>query len=205
MTVTRARLRRRACQASPLLLALLLPAPAAATTFQALCGNTPCTINLDTNGIGDRKSFIPIGRIARWYAGGQETYDRTNGTVGAVGGGTAGAIAGGLLLGPIGLVGGMVGGALAGSKAGKTADLYFTVVGYDSGGDKTTLNFRFVNPRPANQLKQELAVLTGLAMGETRSLAELQRQRDGLPQRLGNGTGPQSIPSQSYVSPSRYR
>lgn len=190
----------------------LSPAPGPAAprtgdghTYQTLCGNTPCSISLDANGIGDKRSFIPIGRIARWYAGGQETYDSTNGTVGAVGGGTAGAIAGGLLLGPIGLVGGMVDGALAGSKAGKTADLYFAVVGYDSGGDKTTLNFRFVNPRPANQLKQELAVLTGLAMGETRSLAELQRQRDGLRQRLGTGTGPQSIPSQSYVSPSRYR
>jgi len=47
-------------------------------------------------------------------------------------------------------------------------------------------------------------VLTGLAMGETRSLAELQRQRDGLPQRLGSGPSPQSIPTQSYGSPSRY-
>ncbi|MCT0206914.1 hypothetical protein [Synechococcus sp. CS-1332] len=205
MSAPSARLRLRTAQASPLLLALLLPAPAAATTYQALCGNTPCSINLDANGIGDRNSFIPIGRIARWYAGGQETYDSTNGTVGAVGGGTAGAIAGGLLLGPIGLVGGMVGGAMAGSKAGKAADLHFSVVGYDSAGDKTTLNFRFVNPRPANQLKQELAVLTGLAMGKTRSLADLQRDRDGLPQRLGGGPSPQSIPSQSYVAPSRYR
>jgi hypothetical protein len=205
MTVRRARLLLRAALTSPLLVALLLPVPGIATTYQALCGNNPCTINLDANGIGSLNSFIPIGRIARWYAGGQETYDSTNGTVGAVGGGTAGAIAGGLLLGPIGLVGGMVGGALAGSRAGKTADLYFTVVGYDSAGDKTTLNFRFVNPRPANQLKQELAVLTGLAMGETRSLAELQRRGDPLPQRLGNGNGPQSIPSQSWVAPSRYR
>ncbi|AFY28129.1 hypothetical protein [Cyanobium gracile] len=205
MVPASARLRIRAALITPVLLSLLLPAQASAATYQALCGNNPCTINLDANGIGDRKSFIPIGRVARWFAGGAETYDTTNGTVGAVGGGTAGAIAGGLLLGPIGLVGGMVGGAVAGSKAGRTADLYFTVVGYDSAGDKTTLNFRFVNPRPANQMKQELPVLTGLAMGETRSLAELQRRVDPLPQRLGNGSGPQSIPSQSYGAPSRYR
>jgi hypothetical protein len=205
MVSASARLRIRAAMITPVLLSLLLPARASAATYQALCGNNPCTINLDANGIGDRKSFIPIGRVARWFAGGAETYDTTNGTVGAVGGGTAGAIAGGLLLGPIGLVGGMVGGALAGSKAGRTADLYFTVIGYDSAGDKTTLNFRFVNPRPANQMKQELAVLTGLAMGETRSLAELQRRVDPLPQRLGNGSGPQPIPSRSYVAPSRYR
>jgi hypothetical protein len=101
------------------------------------------------------------------------------------------------------MVGGMVGGALAGSKAGRTADLYFTVVGYDSAGDKSTLNFRFVNPKPANLLKQELPMLTGLAIGETRSLAELRRQGDPLPQRLGSGPSPQPIPSQSYGS--RYR
>ncbi|MCP9859010.1 MULTISPECIES: hypothetical protein [unclassified Cyanobium] len=205
MTITRARLRRRTAQTTPLLLALLLPAPATATTYQALCGNNPCTINLDMNGIGGQNTFIPIGRIAKWYTGGEEGYDSTNGTVGAVGGGTAGAIAGGILLGPVGLVGGMVGGALAGSKAGKTADLYFSVVGYDSSGDKTTLNFRFVNPRPANRMKQELPMFTGLAMGETRSLADLQRHRDPLPQRLGGGPSPQSIPSQSYGAPSRYR
>ena len=48
-------------------------------------------------------------------------------------------------------------------------------------------------------------MLTGLAMGETRSLAELQHQRDGLPQRLGSGPSPQSIPTQSYGAFSRYR
>jgi hypothetical protein len=205
MATASARFRLRALLISPLLLTLLLPARASTSSYQALCGNNPCTITLDANGIGGQNTFIPIGRIARWFTGGEEGYDSTNGTVGAVGGGTAGAIAGGILLGPVGLVGGMVGGAMAGSKAGKTADLYFTVVGYDSSGDKTTLNFRFVNPKPANRMKQELPMLTGLAMGETRSLAELRRQRDPLPQRLGNGSSPQSIPSQSYVSPSRYR
>ncbi len=195
----------RAAQACPVLLALLLPAPASATTYQALCGNNPCTINVDVNGIGGLNTFIPIGRVAQWYTGGQESYNSTDGTVGAVGGGTAGAIAGGVLLGPVGLVGGLVGGALVGSKAGKTADLYFTVVGYDSSGEKTTLNFRFVNPKPANQLKQELPMLTGLAMGEVRSLAELERQPDPLPQRLGSEPVPQTIPSQTYLAPDRYR
>jgi len=195
--------RLRALLICPALLTLMLPARASASSYQALCGPNPCTITLDANGIGGPRSFIPLGRIARWYAGGEESFDSTNGTVGAVGGGTAGAIAGGILLGPVGLVGDMVGGALAGSKAGRTADLYFTVVGYDSAGDKTTLNFRFVNPKPANRLKQELPMLTGLAMGETRSLTELSRPGDPLPERLGSGPSPQSIPSQSYGS--RYR
>jgi hypothetical protein len=47
--------------------------------------------------------------------------------------------------------------------------------------------------------------MVGGALGETRSLADLERQRDGLPQRLGGGASPQSVPTQSYVAPSRYR
>jgi hypothetical protein len=47
--------------------------------------------------------------------------------------------------------------------------------------------------------------MVGGALGETRSLSDLERQRDGLPQRLGGGASPQSIPTQSYVAPSRYR
>jgi hypothetical protein len=205
MSLRSDRFAARAAQSWPLLLALALPAPAAASSYQALCGNTPCTITLDPNGIAGMNRFIPIGRIARWYTGGQETYDRTTGTVGAVGGGTAGAIAGGILLGPIGLLGGMVGGAFAGSNAGKSADLYFSVVGYDSNGVKSTLNFRFINPRPASLMRQELPMYTGLAMGQTRSLAELERNRDPLPSRLSSASGPMTIPSQSYVAPSRYR
>lgn len=205
MTLRSARPRFRAALVSPLLLALLPPAPAAAATYQALCGNNPCTITLDANGIGSKNTFIPIGRIAQWFTGGQEGYDATNGTAGALGGGTAGAIAGGLLLGPIGLVGGIVGGAYAGSKAGKTADLHFTVIGYDSFGKKTTMGFRFVNPKPANQLKLELPMYTGLAMGKVRSINELRRNADPLPQQLSDAPSPMSIPSQSYVAPSRYR
>ncbi len=205
MTPRSARPWSRAVLASPVLLGLLLPAPAAASTYQALCGNNPCTINLDANGIGGMNGFIPIGRIAQGFTGGQESYDATNGTAGALGGGTAGAIAGGLLLGPIGLVGGMVGGAFAGSKAGKTADLYFTVIGYDSYGKKTTLSFRFVNPKPANQLKMELPMFTGLAMGKVRPVNELRRNGDALPQQLSDAPSPMRIPSQSYVAPSRYR
>ena len=113
-------------------------------------------------------------RIAQWFTGGEEGYNAGTGTAGALGGATAGAIGGGLLLGPIGLIGGLIGGGLAGSKAGKTADLFFNVVGYDQSGKKTTISFRFVNPKPANKLKTELPMFTGLAMGQTRSLDELR-------------------------------
>lgn len=160
---------------TPLLaLAVLVAGPANASTYQALCPNDPCTISLDANGISSPAGFIPTARIAQWFTGGEEGYNAGTGTAGALGGATAGAIGGGLLLGPIGLIGGLIGGGLAGSKAGKTADLFFNVVGYDQSGKKTTISFRFVNPKPANKLKTELPMFTGLAMGQTRSLDELR-------------------------------
>ena len=165
---------------APLLLAAaLLPAPASASTYQALCGQTPCTISLDAAGLSSPAGFLPTARIAQWFTGGQEGYNAGSGTAGALGGATAGAIGGALLLGPIGLLGGLIGGGLAGSKAGNTADLFFNVVGYDQSGRKTTVSFRFINPKPANQLRMELPMFTGLAMGQTRSLDDLRAALSG--------------------------
>lgn len=169
-------------------LLLLLAQPGLASTYQALCGNDPCTIRLDANGLRGPGIKLPIERIARWFTGGEVTYDAASGTAGALGGGTAGAVAGGILLGPVGLVGGMVGGALAGSRTGQRADLYFNVIGYDREGLRRSLSFRFINPKPAAQLRQELPMFTGLAMGQTRDLASLQRSAvespELLPERL---------------------
>jgi hypothetical protein len=189
-----------------LLAALLLQAPARASTFHALCDDRPCTIRVDAHGLTAPGLFLPAQRIALWFSGGETGYDAAGGTAAALGGGTAGAVAGGALLGPIGLLGGLVGGAFAGSQAGRTADLYFNVVGYDLTGRKATLSFRFVNPRPAERLRSELPLVTGLAMGQTRSLEDLRRGATGrsapLPERLevipaGSGTpggpGPQRL------------
>jgi len=160
---------------TPLLaLCLLVAGPASASSYEALCPANPCTITVDANGISSPNGFIPTARIAQWFTGGEEGYNAGAGTAGALGGATAGAIGGGLLLGPIGLIGGLIGGGLAGSKAGKTADLFFNVVGYDQAGKKATISFRFVNPKPANKLKTELPMFTGLAMGQTRPLEELR-------------------------------
>lgn len=159
----------------PALLALLVtPIPSFASSYQALCAEVQCTISIDAAGISSPSGFISTGRIAQWFTGGQESYSAAGGTAGALGGATAGAIGGALLLGPIGLLGGLIGGGIAGSKAGKSADLFFNVIGYDESGKKTTVAFRFVNPKPANQLKTELPMFTGLAMGQTRSLDELK-------------------------------
>ena len=152
-----------------------LQGPAMASSYEAICGTSTCTIGIDAKGLSSPTGFLPTGRIAQWFAGGQEDFNAASGTAGALGAGTAGAVAGAVLLGPIGLLGGLIGGAIAGSKAGKTADLYFSVVGYDQAGIKQTISFRFVNPKPANQLKMELPMFTGLGMGQSRSVEELRK------------------------------
>lgn len=173
-----------------LLSAVLLPQlPTLASTYEALCGEVTCSISLDANGISGPTGFIPTGRIAQWFTGGETSYDVGQGTAGALGAGTLGPIGGGLLLGPIGLLGGLIGGGIAGARAGRSADLFFNVIGYDQSGKKTTLSFRFVNPKPANRLKTELPMFTGLAMGQTRSIEELKAA-------LGIAPSPQALPEQ---------
>jgi hypothetical protein len=185
---------------STVALVAALQGPAMASSYEAICGTSTCTIGIDATGLSSPAGFLPTGRIAQWFTGGQEDFNAASGTAGALGAGTAGAIAGAVLLGPIGLLGGLIGGAIAGSKAGKTADLYFSVVGYDQAGIKQTISFRFVNPKPANQLKMELPMFTGLGMGQSRSVEELRKSLSAstvsspLPEKLtpSSGSGPAS-------------
>ncbi|MCP9883432.1 hypothetical protein KBY65_13305 [Cyanobium sp. Alchichica 3B3-8F6] len=180
---------------APLLASLLsVQLPIYASAYDALCGDAPCTINLDASGISGPAGFIPTPRIAQWFTGGDESFNVGKGTAGALGAATLGAIGGGLLLGPIGLLGGLIGGGIAGSKAGRTADLFFNVVGYDQTGQKTTLSFRFTNSRPANRLKTELPMFTGLAMGQTRSLEDLKMA-------VASGSAPAALPERLQALP----
>jgi hypothetical protein len=62
----------------------------------------------------------------------------------------------------------------SGFRSGSSGDLSFNVVGYDPSGQKITHQFRFVNPKPAGRVRAELPLVSGLAMGQTRSLEELR-------------------------------
>ena len=176
--------------ASLLAAALVFAGPVRASTYDAICAEGPCTISLDANGIASPAGFIPTARIAQWFTGGQESYSAASGTAGALAGAAAGAVGGGLLLGPIGLLGGLIGGGLAGSNAGKSADLFFNVIGYDQSGQKVTIAFRFVNPKPANKIKTELPMFTGLGMGQVRSVEELRQSKSGSQE----ATSPAALP-----------
>ena len=174
----------------------LLTTPVAAETFDALCGNSNCTIGVDGRGISGPGGFIPSELVSKWSVGSNSGYHGGKGVAGGLGGATAGAVGGAVLLGPIGLLGGLIGGAMAGAGAGKEFEGYFTVVGYNKEGEKISNSFRFINKKPANRLRTALPAVTGLAMGEERTAEELEVayanysqgksiSPDGLPARLG--------------------
>jgi hypothetical protein len=170
---------------SAALVLLLAPAPALATPYAALCGDGPCTIRLDASGIEGPSGFIPAGRIAQWFS--DSVQRRGNGVGNAVAGAgnvlvTSAAYAAPLALGssstyvaaPVGLVSGLVRGMFSGFRSGGSPVLSFNVVGYDPSGQKITHQFRFVNPKPAGRVQAALPVVSGLAMGQTRSLDALR-------------------------------
>ncbi len=168
---------------SAALFVLLAPAPALANPYAALCGDRPCTIHLDASGIEGPTGFIPAGRIAQWFSDSEQR--RVNGVGNAVAGAgnlliNSASYAAPLALGstyvaaPLGLVSGLVRGMFSGFRSGDSAELSFNVVGYDPSGQKITHQFRFVNPKPAGHVRAALPLVSGLAMGQTRSLDALR-------------------------------
>ena len=187
----------------------LMTTAAQAETYDALCGDSDCSINVDGRGISGPGGFIPSELVSKWTVGTESGYHGGKGVAGGLGGATAGAVGGALLLGPIGLLGGLIGGAMAGSGAGKEFEGYFTVVGYNKVGEKISNSFRFINKKPANRLRTALPAVTGLSMGEERTAEELEvayaaysqgkaTSTDGLPARLGmNGAVVSATPTKT--------
>ncbi len=153
---------------------------ALAGTYDALCSGQKCKIILDAKGFTGPNGFMPVHRIAQWYTGGGEEHNKVASAVGATGGAVGGAVAGAvatcwtIILCPVGLLGGGIAGGMGGSGAGRSADFYFTVVGYDQQGKKTIQSFNFINKKPVGKLMQELPIITNLAMGELRSAKQIK-------------------------------
>jgi hypothetical protein len=192
---------------SAIFLALLLaPVAASASTYQALCDNKPCTIRLDARGMEGPAGVIQANRIAKWMSLGRirtgSAAGRTLVTAGTslITPATYFAPAG--LGAPIGLAGSLVGRLFGGLTSGREVDLAFEVIGYDDEGRRLTQSFRFVNPKPAEQVRQLLPGISGLAMGQIRPLEDLHRSfdepgsPDGLPERL------QRVPPQTVAATS---
>ena len=178
--------------------AIAIQSPSIAGIYDALCSGVECKISLDGKGISGPTGFIPAHRIAQWYTGGGEENNTAAQVAGTTGGVMAGAVAGALagcwliVTCPIGIIGGAVAGGMGGSKAGKSADFYFTVIGYNQNGDKVTQSFNFLNKKPAGRMMQELPAVSGLGMGEMRSVEQI---KEGDARAAATGTGRPQLPA----------
>ena len=174
-----------------------LNSPASAGIYDALCENLDCKIVLAGKGVTGPQGFIPAHRVVQWYTGGGEDHNRAAQAVGTGGGAVGGAIVGGLatcwtivLCGP-GIVAGGAAGGVGGSQIGKSADYYFTIVGYNQEGKKTIQSFNFINKKPVGKIMQELPLVTGLAMGELRTMDEIKK---GDKRAASSGSGRNQLP-----------
>ena len=130
---------------------LVLGQPTLAGSYQALCGGTKCTINVNAEQISSPYGSIPTDRVTNWGGGGE-----TDTQVGT-------GIATTVLFGPLGLLGFLA----------KKHDYNFLVNGYDIDGKKTSIQIQFKNDKPAKRFVNEIRLVTGLGMGQTRNAAEI--------------------------------
>jgi len=136
--------------------------PCQAGEYQAVCGGLKCTIIVTPDVIKSPSAEILASRVSFWGRNGESKS--------SIGTGVATTV----LFGGIGLLGFLA----------KNHHYDFTINGFDATGQTTSIQFQFKNDVPAKQISSELASLTGLAMGQTRSAQEILAKEQGKDQRL---------------------
>ena len=154
---------------------LLVPTVSFADTYDALCSDDDCKITINELGFSGPTAFIPKDKITQWYTGGDE-YNLTLGSVGGATGGTVGLAAATVacytgVLCPVAFAAGVFGGGKLGSKLGNGKNIFFTVMGKKDDGSSLAQSFRFLNKKSAKKLQKELIKITGLKMGQVKSIA----------------------------------
>lgn len=156
--------------------------PAFAGQYEALCGGSNCTIVVTPTEVISPFGSIPAKRVTYWGGSGDAKT--------SVGTGVATTV----ILGPIGLLGFLA----------KTHQYNFTINGFDASGKQVSMQFEFKNDKPAKKLMQELPGVTGLGLGQTRTVDEIKaaesRGQDGpgvltqAPTNIGPIGSPTAIP-----------
>ena len=178
--------------------------PGVAGTYKALCDESDCKIILNAKGFSGPSGFMPAHRIVQWYQGGGAEIDTSKAAAGAGAGAIGGAVAGGLatcwtvVACVPGIIAGGSAGEVSGSTLGKSADLFFTVLGYNEKGEKILQTFNFKNERPASKIIHELKIVTGLKSGEQRSIEKI-KEIDALI----NNTNDPAPSNESYLYPNK--
>ena len=128
-----------------------------AGTYQAMCGEMKCNVNINGKQVSTPMGTIPAKRVTQWGLTGKS---KTNISTGL---GTT------ILLGPIGLLGFFA----------KHHNYNFLINGYNTQGKKTSIQFSFKNNKPVERLITEMSAVTGLGMGEIRTAFEIKKN-EGL-------------------------
>ena len=144
---------------------VLATASVQAGTYEAMCGETKCTVNINGRQINTPLGTIPAKRVTQWGLTGKSKTNISTGVWTTV------------LFGPLGLLG----------FAAKHSDYNFLVNGYNQQGDKTSLQFKFKNNKPVETLIQEMPMVTGIGMGEIRTALEIKKN-EGLIRKCWWGT-----------------
>ena len=156
---------------------LLLQFPCQAGEYQALCEGIKCTIVITPDLIKSPSAEISTSRVSFW--------GRTGQSKSSIGTGVATTV----LFGGIGLLGFLA----------KDHHYDFTINGFDTSGQKASIHFEFRNDKPVKQLSSELESLTGLAMGQTRTIQEILAKEQGQEQSLPSLVKKDSLPVHGKV------
>jgi len=137
--------------------------PVYAGQYEALCGGSNCTVVVSPTNISSLYGTIPAKRVTYWGNSGESKT--------SVGTGVATTI----LFGGLGLLGFLA----------KNHQYNFTVNGFDALGKPVSMQFEFKNDKPAKLLMQEMVAITGLGMGQTRTIDEIKAAERSEQQSLG--------------------
>ncbi len=129
-----------------------------------------CTMDFVTNNkkiTGPYKS-IPTSRVTSWTLTGESKTD------------VSGKVAATVAFGVIGFL----------VSDPKKHDYLLVVNGYDLEGKKTFINLRFTDGKQPKKLMTQLPILTGLGMGQKRTLKEIKKiEKEGMSDNLNRNEG----------------
>lgn len=137
--------------------------PVDAGQYEVLCGGSKCTVIVSPTDISSLYGRIPSKRVTYWSNSGESKT--------SVGTGVATTI----LFGGVGLLGFLA----------KNHQYNFTVNGFDASGKAVAMQFEFKNDKPAKLLMQEMVAVTGLGMGQSRTIDEIKAAESSDQQGLG--------------------
>ena len=129
-----------------------------------------CTVDFVTNNqkITGPYQSIPTSRVTSWSLTGESKTD------------VSGKVAATVAFGVIGFL----------VSDPKKHDYLLIVNGYDMGGEKTFISLRFTDGKQPKKLMTQLPMLTGLGMGQKRTLKEIKKiEKEGISNNLDGSEG----------------